>query len=78
MTKTKLTISVQRDNIRWAKRYVKQHHTSIGSLVDEMIASLKAADEGGRLHPMLQKFKDGLFESGSPDIMMETFGKKSG
>lgn len=47
MAKTKLTITVRRENVRWAKQYVKKNRTSIGRMVDDMIASLKNADDQG-------------------------------
>jgi hypothetical protein len=58
MSKGKLTITVQKDNIRWAKKYVKQNHISIGNLMDELIESLKAADAQGRIHPWVKNMPE--------------------
>lgn len=71
MDKVKLTLSIPKSSVRELRLLAKKNKTSISDIVVQMQQSMKASDQGGRLHPVLKKFKDGLFDSGSPDVLNE-------
>jgi len=71
MEKVKLTLSIPKSSVRELRLMAKRNKTSISDIVVQMQQSMTASEKGGRLHPMLKKFKDGLFDSGSPNVLNE-------
>ncbi|RYY34522.1 MAG: hypothetical protein EOP46_13150 [Sphingobacteriaceae bacterium] len=56
METTKLTLSVKADKIERAKKYAKEHHTSVSKLFDKFLDGIIPAEKEED-DPLLQKLK---------------------
>jgi hypothetical protein len=55
METTKLTLSIKADKIAKAKKYAKEHHTSVSKLFDKFLDEIIPTDKEN--DPLLQKLK---------------------
>ncbi len=77
--KTKLTILVEEENIKFAKKFAKDNHTSVSKLMNDFLMDIKTAKKERKItyDPYIQKYA-GVFNTGSKNIMEEMFEKKKG
>lgn len=78
--KSKLTVLVDEQNLKFAKKYAKEKHTSVSFLLNQFLNDLHKKSLRKKTHikdPWVDKFA-GLFNTGSKDIMQEMFGKNNG
>ncbi len=75
--KNKLTILVEEENIKFAKKFAKDNNTSVSKLMDNFLLDLKKAKKERKItyDPYILKYA-GAFNTGSRNIMEEMFGKK--
>jgi len=73
---TKLTLSINEGTIRRAKRYAKNHHTSLSALVEHYFSYLAAdqIEENEMIGPLVAELS-GLIELDSESEIKEEYGK---
>jgi hypothetical protein len=76
--KQRITLSLDESNIKYAKKYAKEKNGSVSEIFAHYIETLRQIDEANKKRqtkdPFIEKFA-GIFNSGSKDILKETFGK---
>ncbi len=74
---TKLTLSIPKREVEYAKRIAKKRGKSVSKMVEDYFAGLKRMEEESKSHEdVLIKELAGVISSGSDDIMADLFGKE--
>jgi len=73
---TKLTLSIPKKDVDYAKKIAKRRGKSVSKMVEDYFAGLKRMEEESKNEedPLVEELA-GVISSGSSDIMAELFGK---
>ncbi|MCU0388424.1 MAG: DUF6364 family protein [Chitinophagaceae bacterium] len=74
---TKLTLSIPKREVDFAKRIAKKRGKSVSKMVEDYFSELKRVEEEAKKvnDPLINDLA-GIISTGSDDIMADIFGKK--